>query len=333
MTKPIQQNEKTLKEIAELFKGRVEGDGEKIIKGVNSLDEAGEEDISFLSNPKYIEKARNSKAGAILVRETEGLEGKNLVIVDDPYLAVSILLDEFYPSKKEFEGISSLAFIHPSASIGKGVSVLPFSYIGKNTKIGENSFITSHVYIGDEVEIGRECIIYPMVSIYSFSSIGERCIIHSGAVIGSDGFGYAWDKDHYRKINHIGMVVIEDEVEIGSNTTIDRGTFGETRIGRGTKIDNLVQIGHNVKIGKNCIIVAQVGISGSTEIGDNVMIGGQVGVVGHIKIEDDAKIGAKSGVHRDLKKGEIVSGIPILPHKEWLKLNLIFQRLLKKQEW
>ena len=333
MTKPTPQNEKTLKEIAELVKGKVEGDPEKIIKGVNSLESATPDEISFFSNPRYLEKARNSKAGAILVREKTGLEGKNLVLVDDPYLAVCILLDEFYPSTRRFEGISSLAFVHPSASIGEGVSILPFSYIGKNTKIGENTFIGSHVYIGDEVEIGKECVIYPMVSIYSYCSIGDRCIIHSGVVIGSDGFGFAWDKDRYRKINHIGRVVIEEDVEIGSNTTIDRATFGETRIGKGTKIDNLVQIGHNVKIGKNCAIVAQVGISGSTEIGDNVIIGGQVGIVGHIKIEDNVKIGAKSGVHRDLRKGEIVSGIPVLPHKEWLKLNLIFQRLLMKDKW
>lgn len=333
MTKPIQQNEKTLREIAELVKGRLEGEPEKVIKGVNPLEDATPEEISFLSNPRYLEKAKNSKAGAIFVYEKSGIEGKNLIIVKDPYLAMSILIDEFYPSSKIFEGISSLAFIHPTASVGKGVSVLPFSYIGKNSKIGDNSFIYPHVFIGDEVELGRDCIIYSMVSIYSRCFIGDRCIIHSGVVIGSDGFGFARDENGYRKINHLGMVIIEEDVEIGSNTTIDRATFGETRIGAGTKIDNLVQIGHNVKIGKNCAIVAQVGISGSTEIGNNVLIGGQVGIVGHIKIEDDVKIGAKSGVHRDLKRGEVVSGIPILPHRDWLRLNLMIQRLLMKEKW
>lgn len=333
MTEPIQRSEKRLREIAELVGGKLEGDPDLIIRGVNSLEKAREDEISFFSNPRYLEKARNSSAGAILTREKGGLEGKNLIIVEDPYLAMCIVAEAFYsPPMPEHKGVSELSCVHPSAVIGEGASVFPFSYIGRNSRIGKGSVIYSHVFIGNDVEVGDNTVIYPMVSIYPFSLIGNRCIIHSGAVIGSDGFGFAKDRNGYRKIPHFGRVVIEDEVEIGAGTTVDRATFGETRIGRGTKIDNLVQIGHNVKIGRNCIIVAQVGISGSTEIGDNVVIGGQVGIVGHIRIEDDVQIGAKSGVHRDLKRGEVVSGIPVLPHREWLRLNLLLQRLLQKEK-
>lgn len=320
----------SLKELAERVNGRVDGDENLIIFGVNSLDRAGPHEISFVSSKRWLQLAKSSSAGALIAKSSEGLEGRNLLIVDDPYLALAVIANLFVSPIKGEGGISPLAFVHEDAEVGEGTTVMEFVYIGEGASIGRRCLLFPHTFIGKRVKIGDETILYPGVVVYDNCEIGKRCIIHAGSVIGADGFGFARGEGGWVKIPQVGRVVIEDEVEIGACVTVDRAAFGETRIGRGTKIDNLVQVGHNVRIGKNCAIVSQTGISGSVEIGDDVMIGGQVGIVGHVRIGNRARIGAKSGVHRDVEEDEDVSGIPVLPHREWLRLNMILRRLLKR---
>lgn len=326
------KKEFTLKELAEKVHGKVEGNGGIVIRGVNSLDRARSDEISFVSSKRWLSLAKNSSAGALITSTTEGLRGRNLLIVDEPYIALAVIANLFISSFRPQAGISPLAFVHDTAEVGEGVAIMPFVYIGEGSVVGKGCVLYPHVSVGRNVKIGDETILYSGVVIYDNCEIGRRCVIHAGTIIGADGFGFARDKEGWVKIPQAGRVIIEDEVEIGACVAIDRAVFGETRIGRGTKIDNLVQVGHNVKVGKSCAIVSQTGISGSVEIGDDVMIGGQTGIVGHIRIGTRARIGAKSGVHRDVKDGEDVSGIPVLPHKDWLRLNILLRRLLKKSE-
>ena len=320
--------EKTVEELASLAGGRVVGDGSVVIKDVASIEEAGPGDITLMASPRYAGYIESTRASAILVGDEKYVvEGKNFIVVDNPYLAFARILECLRPGLRPQPGVHPKAEIHKEAHVGKDVTVCAFVTIEEGARIGDRVVIYPGVYIGRDVEIGDDTIIYSNVSIREGTKIGNRVIIHCNSVIGSDGFGYAKEGSHHYKIPQTGIVRIEDDVEIGACVTIDRATLGETVIGRGTKIDNLVQIAHNVRIGEDSIIVAQVGVSGSTRIGSRVTLAGQVGVVGHIEIGDDVTIGAQSGVAHSLPSRGVFSGSPAMPHPEWLRAQSIFARL------
>ncbi|MFN3395218.1 MAG: UDP-3-O-(3-hydroxymyristoyl)glucosamine N-acyltransferase [Thermodesulfovibrionales bacterium] len=315
-----------LREIAEIISGEIKGDPEIEIKGVSGVTDAVAGEITFLSDRRYLKDCLSSKASAVIVREFIDDLKKPQIKVKNPYYAFAILLEHFHPREKEKEGISPDAHVSEGARIGRGVTIYPFVYVSEGAEIGDNSVVYPFVHIGRGSIVGSSCLIYPNVTIREGVKIGNRVIIHAGAVIGSDGFGYVFEQGRHHKIPQVGGVIIGDDVEIGANVTIDRATTGNTIIGNGTKIDNLVQIGHNVRVGENTIIVAQVGIGGSTTIGKYVMLGGQAGVSDHATIEDGTMVGAQSGVMGHLKQG-IFSGTPVIPHREWLKASALFARL------
>ena len=321
---------KTLKELSALVNGRLSGDPSALIKGVSSLEEAGPEDITFAADAGYLRLLKGSKAGAVIVKEgaeDEALKGRNVIFVKNPHLAFASVLSLFKPPAHPSPGVHRLAFVHPGAVVAKDSSIGPFAVIEEGAKVGERAVVYPGVYVGKGASIGEDSVMYSGVSIREGSIIGKRVIIHCNSVIGSDGFGYARDGSVHRKIPQTGIVRVSDDVEIGASVTIDRATVGETVIGRGTKIDNLVQIAHNVRVGEDCIIVAQVGIAGSTVIVDRVQIGGQAGFAGHIEVGDDVMIGAKAGVTKDVSAKGAFSGFPLLPHQEWLRCQGAFSRL------
>jgi len=315
-----------LSEIASLVHGEIFGEPNLEIRGVSGISEAQEGDITFLSGKRHIKNLPHCKASCIIVQEPLHDLALTQLKVANPYLAFARLLEHFYLKPLKPLGVSRDAFISDKAKIAESVSIFPFSYIAEGASIGDGSVIYPFVFIGENTAIGEQCIIYPHVTLREGITVGNRVIIHPGSVIGSDGFGYVFDEGRYHKIPQVGSIIIEDDVEIGSNATIDRATTGNTIIGRGTKIDNLVQIGHNVTIGNNSIIVAQVGIGGSTAIGDYVTLGGQVGVSDHTKIESGTMIGAQSGVMGNVAKGAY-SGYPAIPHRDWLKAQAIIAKL------
>jgi UDP-3-O-[3-hydroxymyristoyl] glucosamine N-acyltransferase len=315
-----------LNEIAELLDGRLSGDGEVEISGVSGLSEAVQGDITFVSDKKHMQQAKESLAAAVIVKEVvSGLDKPQIAVVN-PQLAFALLLDHFYVNPHPYEGISERAFVSPSASIGENVTVYPFAYIAAGVTVGKDCLIYPGVFLGEKSVIGDGSVIYPNVTVREGITIGQRVIIHAGAVIGADGFGYVFDGQSHRKIPQVGGVVIEDDVEIGANTAIDRATTGMTFIGRGTKIDNLVQVGHNVRIGSNAIIVSQVGIGGSSTLGDGVILGGQAGIADHATVEAGTILAAKAGVMGTVKRG-IYSGGPAIPHRDWLRSSALFARL------
>ena len=318
-----------LKELAEKFGCRLVGDGEVEITGVAEIHRATPGKLTFLTNPKYRKYLTETKASAVLTdREIKGLKIPQL-ICQEPYVVFAKLLNLFYPEPLPRPRISPKASISPTAKVGKECYIGDFAFIGENTEIGDNCYIFPGVYVGNNCKIGEGTIIFPNASIYDETVIGRGVRIHSGAVIGSDGFGYAFSKKEMKiyKIPQRGRVVIEDFVEIGANTTVDRGTIGDTVIGEGTKVDNLVQIGHNVKIGKYCFIVSQVGISGSTKIGNFVTLAGKVGVAGHIEVGDNITVAAKSGITKSLKEPGTYAGFPARPYREWRKIQALVDRL------
>ncbi len=314
-----------LKDLARTVEGRVTGDEETIITGVAPIERAGKGDITFIANPRYAPYLKQTGASAIISRTP--VEGMTTLVVDNPYLAFAKILSLFHPGERPEAGIHPQAFISPTARLGEDVYVGPFAYIGEGVRIGNRVVIHPCVFVGDRVEIGDDSIVYPNVSIREGCRIGKRVVIHCNSVVGSDGFGYARDGGEHVKIPQVGIVRIEDDVEIGACVTIDRATMGETLIGRGTKIDNLVQIAHNVEIGEGSIIVAQVGIAGSSRVGRGVTLAGQVGVVGHVSIGDGCTVGAQSGVAKDLPPGGTFSGTPAIPHKDWLKVQALLPKL------
>lgn len=316
-----------VKQIAELVGGEILGDTDILIKGISSLALATEGDISFFKGSGFKDEIRNTKASALIVREAIDTYKGAQIIVKDPYLAYARVAALFSPKTPRFEGVSEKAIVEKDAEIGEDVSIYPLVYIGHESSIGCNVTVFPGVYIGNRVRIGDGTVLYPNVTIMSDCVIGKHVIIHGGTVIGSDGFGYVRDGDLNMKIPQVGIVEIEDDVEIGSNNTIDRASLGKTVIKRGVKTDNLVQIGHNVVVGENTLVVAQVGIAGSTKIGKNVIIGGQVGFADHVEIGDRVMIGAKSGVSHSIPAGEVVSGIPTMPHRLWLKTRGNIKRL------
>ena len=319
---------KTLAEIAELIGGKVIGDEKLKISGLKSLDEAREGDLTFLANSKYLAVAKKTKASAILTTKDIKLPGKSVIQTDNPSLAFTKIASLVFQN-----GLPPLKGVHPSAVLASNVKLAgkvalgAYVVIEGPTEIQEGTLIYPGCYIGPRVKIGSECLIYPNVTIREGSVIGNRVKIHSGTVIGSDGFGYEQIDGEHVKIPQHGIVEVQDDVEIGANVTIDRARFDKTLIGRGTKIDNLVQIAHNVNIGENCIVIAQVGISGSTKIGKNSILAGQAGVAGHLTIGEGSIIAAQSGVTKSLPPLSKVSGYPAKPHDTAKRVNAALQRL------
>lgn len=318
--------------IADFLKGVVEGDTTVEVTSISKIEEGVEGSISFLANPKYENYLYSTKASIVLVSKELSIRkpiNSTLIRVEDPYNAFASLLELYQNSKPELVGIDKLSSIDESAQIGSKVYIGTFSVISKNARIGNHVKIYPQVFVGENVVIDDYTIIHPGVRIYQDSKIGKNCVIHSGAVIGSDGFGFAPQvEDEHKKVLHIGDVVIEDFVEIGSNTTIDRATIGSTIIRKGAKLDNLIQIAHNCEIGERTFMAGQSGVSGSTKIGKNCLVGGQVGFAGHITIADDVKVGAQSGIPSSVKeKGSIIQGTPAIGILNFQKASILFKTL------
>lgn len=318
---------KSLRELADYLGGTLTGDGDLFVSGVASLDDAEDSQITFLANPKYASKVADTRAAAVVLPKGAERHGRNAIEVANPYLAFAKLLTLFYIASPEPKGVMEGAWIGNDVIMGSDVTVYPGAFLGDRVKIGDRVTIHPSVVLYDGVEVGDDVTLHANVVIYQGCRLGNRVTVHAGTVIGSDGFGYAPDGKGYYKIPQIGIVVIEDDVEIGANAAIDRAALEATVIGRGTKIDNLVQIAHNCKIGADCMIVSQVGISGSTRIGEHVTLAGQVGVAGHIQIGDNVMVGAKSGVPGNVPAGSIISGIPAFNHKEWLRASSVYPKL------
>ena len=323
---------KTLQELANYLGGTVIGDGATVISGLAGLDDAKEGDITFLANPKYASKVATTKASAVILPPGADGHGHQVITMANPYLGFAKLLTMFTARPRPQLGIMAGAHVAADATIGADANIYPGAYVGSGVKIGDR--VTLHpgavVYAG--AQLGDDVTLHSGVSIREGCRVGNRVTIHNNTTIGSDGFGYAPDGDAYFKIPQIGIVVIEDDVEIGANTAIDRAALAATRIGRGTKIDNLVQIAHNCVTGENCVIVSQVGISGSARLGRNVTLGGQVGVAGHLEIGDRVMIAARGGVMSTVPANGIYGGTPLQPQKEWLRSTALVTKLpeLKK---
>ena len=310
---------KTIQELAEYLGGTVRGNGTGRITGLAPLEAAGPDKITFLANPKYASKVADTGAGAVLMTPGSENYGRVVIEVENPYLSFAKLLTLFYVQPHVPCGVMPEACIGVSVNFGEDVSVYPGAIVGNNVTIGDRCVIHPGAVLYEGVTIGDNTVIHANVVIRERCRIGRNCIIQPGAVIGSDGFGYAPDGRGYYPIPQIGSVVLEDDVEIGANTCIDRAALDVTLIRRGTKLDNLVQVAHNCQIGEDCMIVSQVGISGSTKIGNHVTLAGQVGIAGHLTIGDNVMVGAQSGVPGSLPANSGYSGTPVLPHKQWLK--------------
>lgn len=320
----------TAEQIANVIGGRVEGNKDAKVHTFAKIEEGTEGAISFLSNPKYTHYLYNTKSSIVIVNEDLELEkdvDATLIRVKNAYESIAKLLQIYEASKPKKTGIAPQAYIAPSAKLGNNCYVGPFAYVGEGAEIGDECQIYPHAVIGDNVKVGTNCIFYPNTTIYQGCKIGNNVTIHAGSVIGADGFGFAPGADGYDKIPQIGIVVIEDNVEIGANTCVDRSTMGATVIHKGVKLDNLVQVAHNVEIGENTVMSAQVGIAGSTKVGSWCMFGGQVGLAGHITIGDKTFLGAQSGVPGSLKGGEELIGTPPMNPRAYFKSQAIFRRL------
>lgn len=317
-----------LKDVASLVGGKLTGDGELEVTGLGALDEAGQGEIAFILSPEWLRFLGKSRASCVIVPRGVRRTAGSFISVEDPFTALLKMADLLFP-----KSVSVVGRVHPTSvveqgvSLGQDVAIGALSYVGEDAKIGARTVIHAQVYIGGGVSIGEECEIYPQVTVREGVEIGSRVTIHPGAVIGSDGFGFIPKEGAYHKIPSLGKVIIEDDVEIGANAGIDRATFGATKIGRGSKLDNLVQIGHNVTIGENCILVAQVGIGGSTNIGDNAVLGGQAGLVDHLNIGDNVKIGAQAGVTKSIPPNVTVSGYPARRHQDAMRIYAATQKL------
>ena len=323
-----------LSKLAELTGARVEGTTDDVeITGAAGLDEAGEGHVTFLANPRYTPRVNTTRASAIFLSE-DAVTDRQIAILrtKDPYLAYTRALRVFYPEPKVEPSIHPSAVIDPSAKIAEGVAIGPCSVIGKNVTIAEGVWIHPNVTIYDDVSIGKDSVVHSGVAVRERTVIGERVIIHNNSVIGCDGFGYAKDEQKcWLKIPQAGRVVIEDDVEIGAGTTIDRASVGESRIGRGSKVDNMVQIGHSCTVGEDSLLCAQVGLAGSSHIGNRVILAGQAGVAGHLRIGDDVVLTAKSATSHDIPAGKVISGIPAFDNKDWLRSTAAFRRLGEMQ--
>jgi len=318
--------------IAGFLKGEIIGDPETRVNTIAKIEEGHPGALSFLANPKYEPYIYTTKSSVVLVNRSFIPTGEieaTLIKVENAYESFASLLQMVDKNRPRKKGIDKTAVIEQTSSVGTDVYIGPYVYIGENCIIGDGSNLYPHVFIGDNTRIGEKCTLNPGVKIYHDCIIGDYCVVHAGSVIGSDGFGFAPQSDsEFMKIPQIGNVVIEDNVEIGANVTIDRATIGSTIIRKGVKLDNLIQIGHNVEVGENTVMAAQTGISGSTKVGKNCMFGGQVGLAGHLKIADGTKIGAQSGIPGDVKKeNSILLGYPAIDHRDFLRSSIVFRKL------
>lgn len=319
-------------QIALIVSGKVEGDPNASVASFGKIEEAKEGQLSFLANPKYEDYLYSTKASVVIISESYELKepvNTTLIRVKDAYTAFAMLLSKYQEiMQQQLTGVQDPSYIAKTATYGEGVFIGAFAYLGENVTIGNNTKIYPQVYIGNNVKIGDNCVIHPGVKIYHECQVGNNVTIHGGTVIGSDGFGFAPQPDgSFKKVPQIGNVVIQDNVEIGSNTTIDRATIGSTIIHKGAKLDNLIQIAHNVEIGDSSVIAAQAGISGSTKIGKGVMIGGQAGIVGHIQLGDGAKVNAQSGVSKSIEPGKAVTGSPAYDYTSALRSQAATRKL------
>jgi UDP-3-O-[3-hydroxymyristoyl] glucosamine N-acyltransferase len=323
----------TAAQIAMLIQGTIEGDANAAVQSFGKIEEAGAGQLTFLANPKYEEYIYNSRASVVIINAAQTLRepvSPTLIRVADAYSAFAILLAKYQEMMtQQLAGIQEPSYISKSAQLGNNVFVGAFAYIGNNVVVGNNVKIFPNAYIGDNVKLGDNTILHPGVNIYHDCVIGKNVTVHAGTVIGSDGFGFAPQKDgSFKKVPQIGNVVVEDFVEIGANATIDRATIGSTIIHSGAKLDNLIQIAHNVEVGYNTVIAAQAGVSGSTKIGNNVMIGGQAGIVGHLQIADGSKINAQSGVSKSIKTpNAAVTGSPAFEYTSALRSQAVSRKL------
>jgi UDP-3-O-[3-hydroxymyristoyl] glucosamine N-acyltransferase len=322
----------TAKMIADFLKGKIEGNPDAKVSNVSKIEEGNPGTISFLANPKYEKYIYTTNASIVIVNDDFKPEkplNTTLIRVPNAYQALAALLELQEKMKPQKKGIDSLAFVHPSAKIGENAFIGAFAVISENATIGNNVKIYPQVYIGDNSSVKDNTTIYPGVKIYHDCHIGADCVIHAGVVIGSDGFGFApQEGSDYKKVPQVGNVIIEDHVEIGANTAIDRATLGSTIIRKGVKLDNLIQIAHNVEVGENTVMAGQSGIAGSTKIGKNVMVGGQVGIIGHITVADKVKIAAQSGITLPIKtEGEIVQGSPSFGFSRYQRSYVLFRKL------
>jgi len=321
----------SLGEIAGKMNGEVQGDPEVLITGVAGLEEACDGDISFVANRRYLNRIASTKAAAVIVGEGNGAvpKEKNCLIVPNPYLTFLLTVELFHPQNNDFKpAIHPTAFVDPTAEIGERVFIGPLAVVCAGARVGDDVILQARSYVGERAEIGEKSRLMPGTIVLHEVKVGRRCLIQSGAVLGGDGFGFVCDnKGVQQKIPQVAGLIVGDDVEIGANTTIDRGTLSPTKIGNGVKCDNLVHIAHNVEIGDNTLVVAQVGVSGSTKIGSNVIMAGQAGIGGHLNIGDRVKIGAQAGVTKSVPEGQEVSGYPARPHTESLRSQASVARL------
>lgn len=317
----------TLAELAALVGGEVLGDPSIEITGISSPELAGSRDITFIVNARHEPRLQATQAAAVMVPEARLGGGLPKIVVPGVYLAYARVAALLHPSKPEGRGVAPDAWVHPEARVGEDVTVYPFVWIGRGARIGDRVTLYPMVCVGEGCEIGEDSVLYPGVVVYPGCSLGRRVVIHAGTVIGSDGFGYARDGSRCVKIPQLGTVRIEDDVEIGANAAVDRASFGTTWIQRGVKMDNLVQVGHNVTVGEDAVLAGQVGLAGSVQVGRAVVLAGQVGVANHVRIGEGAMVGSKSGVAQDVPPGGLVSGIPAIPHRIWLRSSHAFSRL------
>lgn len=320
----------TAQQIADMLEARIEGDSEVKVHNLSKIEEGKNGTLSFLANPQYTRYLYNTEASIVIVNEDLELEKAvkpTLLRVKDAYGAFAQLLEAYNQNRHQKTGVHPQAVVEPSAQIGKDAYIGAGCVIEAGVKIGKGTKIYANVYVGENTQVGDECLIYSGVQLYDNTVLCHKVTLHAGVVIGSDGFGFAPQGESYGKVAQIGNVIIEDQVEIGANTTIDRATLGSTLIRRGVKLDNLIQIAHNVEIGENTVIASQTGVAGSTKIGKNVMIGGQVGIIGHLTIGDNVKIAAQSGIGSDLPEGAVVQGSPAFPIGDYKKSYVYFRKL------
>lgn len=318
------------KQIAEYIQGIIVGDENATVHTFAKIEEGMPGALSFLSNPKYTHYIYDTQSSIVLVNkdfEPEKEIKATLIKVDNAYESLAKLMNLYEQSRPKQTGIDPLAYVAPTAKIGKNVYIAPFACVGDNAEIGDNTALHSHATVGNGAKVGNDSILYPHVTVYHDCRVGNRCILHAGSVVGADGFGFAPSPEGYEKIPQIGIAILEDDVEIGANTCIDRATMGATIIRKGVKLDNLIQIAHNVEVGSHTVMASQVGIAGSTKVGQWCMFGGQVGLAGHIKIGDKVNLGAQSGVPGSIKDGQNLIGTPPIEPKNYFKSSVLFKKL------
>jgi UDP-3-O-[3-hydroxymyristoyl] glucosamine N-acyltransferase len=322
--------ELTLSEVARLVGGVPVNDRGQVLRRVAPLESAGEEALSFVANARYAAYLQTTGAGAVLVPQGGAIvlpDHLGGIRVDDPHRALALVIPVFHPQPRAPEGVHPTAVLGEDVQLGRGVSIGPAAVLGDRVRLGDGAVVGAHSVVGEGAAIGAETVLHPHVTLYPGVVVGSRCILHAGVRLGSDGFGYVFVEGEHRKVPQVGGCIVEDDVEIGANTTVDRGSVGDTVIGRGAKLDNLVHVGHNVRIGEKAVVVAQVGISGSTRVGAGAVLGGQAGVAGHLTVGAGARVGAQAGVTADVPAGETVSGYPARPHREALRAQAALFRL------